>query len=396
MAYQPLPPVGQDDMAGSLPVVIASDQSAVSVSGTVTANLSATDNAVLDNIDADLTTIIGHVDGIEGHVDGIETLIGTTNTTLTTIDGRVDGIETLIGTTNSSLTTIDGRVDGLETSNSAIQTAVQLIDDTVQVLGTDTYTEATSKGITLGAVRRDADTTLVNTTNEFTPLQVDANGRLKVEAFSGETLPVSLASVPSHAVTNAGTFVTQENGAALTAMQLLDDTIFTDDNAFTPATSKVSAIGLIADETSPDSVDEGDIGIPRMTLDRKQIVTAYPSSTTGDGLSVANFNSGDTFTALTNSAQVIKASAGNFYGYYIYNPNSSATYVMLYNTAAASVTVGTTTPAMVFCIPPTAGANLSLTYPIPFTNAGWSIAAATTGGGNSAPATALEAMIFYR
>lgn len=78
--------------------------------------------------------------------------------------------------------------------NGAALTALQLIDDTVQVLGTDTYTEATSKGITLGAVRRDTDTTLVGTTNEFGPLQMDANGRLKVEAFSGETLPVSLTS----------------------------------------------------------------------------------------------------------------------------------------------------------------------------------------------------------
>lgn len=37
------------------------------------------------------------------------------------------------------------------------------------------------------------------------------------------TLPVSLASVPSHAVTNAGTFVVQENGAVLTALQIIDD-----------------------------------------------------------------------------------------------------------------------------------------------------------------------------
>lgn len=169
-----------------------------------------------------------------------------------------------------------------------------------------------------------------------------------------------------------------------------------DDSAFTVGTTRVVPAGLLADETSPDSVDEGDIGIPRMTLDRKAISTLYPSSTTGDGLLVANFNTGDTFTALTNSAQVIKATAGNFYGYYIYNPNATATYVMLYNVAAASVTVGTTTPAMVFCIPATSGANLSLAYPIPFTNAGWSIAAATTGGGNTAPATALEAMIFYK
>lgn len=79
--------------------------------------------------------------------------------------------------------------------NGAALTSLQLIDDTVTTLGTTTYTEAASKGITIGAVRRDADTTLVDTTNEFSPLQVDANGRLKVEAFSGETLPVSAATM---------------------------------------------------------------------------------------------------------------------------------------------------------------------------------------------------------
>lgn len=124
--------------------------------------------------------------------------------------------------------------------------------------------------------------------------------------------------------------------------------------------------------------------------------TVTPVPTTSGGCLVANFNTGDTFTALTNSAQVIKASAGQLYGYYIYNPNATATYVMLYNIAAASVTVGTSTPQMVFCIPATSGANLDLTHGIEFTNAGWSIAAATTGGGNTSPASALEAMVFYK
>lgn len=41
-----------------------------------------------------------------------------------------------------------------------------------------------------------------------------------------------------------------------------------DDAAFTPGTSVVVPIGAIADETAPDSVDEGDVGIPRMTLNR--------------------------------------------------------------------------------------------------------------------------------
>lgn len=82
--------------------------------------------------------------------------------------------------------------------DGAALTALQLIDDTVTILGTDTYTEATSKGLAIGAVRRDADTTLVGTTNEFGPLQMDANGRLKVEVFSGETLPTSNIAGETH------------------------------------------------------------------------------------------------------------------------------------------------------------------------------------------------------
>ena len=200
------------DATAGLKVNLGADND-VTVTGTV--DLGATDNAVLDAIaastaaaDTDLTTIIGHVDGLEG--------------LLTTIDADTGGI----------------------------LTAVQLIDDAVQVLGTDTYTEAASKGITLGAVRRDADTTLVNTTNEFGPLQMDANGRLKVEAFSGEALPVTLTSTTitgtvavtqsgtwdevgindsgnSITVDNGGTFATQVDGAALTALQLIDDPVAT-------------------------------------------------------------------------------------------------------------------------------------------------------------------------
>jgi hypothetical protein len=139
--------------------------------------------------------------------------------------------------------------------------------------------------------------------------------------------------------------------------------------------------------TANSGVDIGDVDVTS---------TVTPVPTTSGGCLVANFNSGDTYTALTATAQVIKASAGQLYGYYMYNPNSSATYVLIYNIAAASVTVGTSTAQMVFCIPATSGANLDLTHGIAFSNAGWSIAATTTGGGNTAPATALEAMVFYK
>lgn len=248
MAYSPRPALGQAAMAASEPVVIASDQSAVPVSGTITANLSATDNAVLDAIaasvtaiDTDTTTIIGHLDGVEG-----------------------------------LLTTIDADTGTILTSNAAIQTAVELLDNSVVVLGTATYTEATSSGLAIGAVRRDADTTLVGTTNEWGPLQMDANGRLKVEAFSGETLPVSLASVPSHAVTNAGTFAVQVDGNALTALQLIDDSIFADDAAVTLGTSKANLIAGVAvamDGTDPTAVSaEGDAAALRTDPNRLLLV----------------------------------------------------------------------------------------------------------------------------
>ena len=372
MAYSPKNANGQATMANSEPVVIASDQSAVpvTVSGVATS--------------AKQDTIIGHV-------DGIETLIGTTNTTLSTIDGRVDGLETLVTSTNTKLDTvntnlgtIDGRVDGLETSNSAIQTAVQLIDDTVTVLGTDTYTETTSKGLAIGAVRRDADTTLVNTTNEWGPLQMDANGRLKVEAFSGETLPVSLASVPSHAVTNAGTFAVQVDGSALTALQLIDDTVFSDDAAFTPGTSKVNAIGLIADESATDSVDEGDVGAARMTLDRKQIVANYAH--TAGGATPYKLVS-----AATTNATSVKASAGTLYMITASNVNAAARYLKLYNKASAP-TVGSDTPVFTFIIPGnTAGAGTNIPIPTVGINFSTGIAFALTTEATDAGSTGVAA-----
>lgn len=45
----------------------------------------------------------------------------------------------------------------------------------------------------------------------------------------------------------------------------------TDDTAFTVGSTSVTPAGFMADETATDSVDEGDTGVARMTLDRKQI-----------------------------------------------------------------------------------------------------------------------------
>ena len=78
------------------------------------------------------------------------------------------------------------------------------------------------------------------------------NTQTKVTASAG--LPVTPDS-GGFPVTNAGTFVVQEDGAALTALQLIDDTIYVDDADWTALTSKHILIGGIytaADRTVTD------------------------------------------------------------------------------------------------------------------------------------------------
>lgn len=76
---------------------------------------------------ANQITLIGHVDGIEGSVDGIETLVGTTNTTLTTIDGRVDGLETLVTSTNTKLDTANTSLGTLDNAISGNEMQVDVV-----------------------------------------------------------------------------------------------------------------------------------------------------------------------------------------------------------------------------------------------------------------------------
>ncbi len=125
-------------------------------------------------------------------------------------------------------------------------------------------------GVMLLAVREASATDLSAgaTDGDYEPLQVSSTGRLWVDP-SGVTLTVA-----SHAVTNAGTFVVQENGAALTALQLIDDGVYTDDTS-THSTGSSKGYGIMAAATPTDtSVNANDIGMVAMTTDRRLLVDA--------------------------------------------------------------------------------------------------------------------------
>jgi hypothetical protein len=119
--------------------------------------------------------------------------------------------------------------------------------------------------------------------------------------------------------------------------------LIADDAAFTPGTSKVIPVGFQADEASTDSVDEGDAGAARMTLDRKVIVNPQPH--TAGGLSI--FRSID----LDESEEEVKATAGQVYSMWVSNMATSSRFVKFYNLTAANTTVGSSTPVITIAIP---------------------------------------------
>jgi hypothetical protein len=214
-------------------------------------------------------------------------------------------------------------------------TALQLIDDGVATVAS----AITTKG--MAAIGTDGTNARI--------IKTDTSGELQVDVLTMPTVTVN-----AHAVTNAGTFAVQVDGSALTALQLIDDPVLTDDAAFTPATSKVMMAGFQADEASTDSIDEGDAGAARMTLDRKQIVTPQPHS--AGGLSI--FRSLD----LDESEEEVSSAACSVYGAWVTNTASTTRWLKFYNATAANTTVGTTTPVITIGIPGNTGDDISANF----------------------------------
>lgn len=92
---------------------------------------------------------------------------------------------------------------------------VQFAEDAVHASG--------ATGTLALVVRADTAAQLAGTDGDYSALITDSTGRLHVNV--GNTVTVG-----SHAVTNAGTFATQVDGAALTALQLIDDTVRSEDS----------------------------------------------------------------------------------------------------------------------------------------------------------------------
>ena len=224
------PPIGAGVEATALRVTVATDSTgvlsvddngaALTVDGTVTAELSAVDNAVLDTIKTDTAALVVDAAASEVLLGTIDADTGGILTSVQTLDNAVSGagfnitqlngaavpigagleataVRVTVATDSTGVVSVDDNggaltVDGTvavtgvatEVTSAAIlvdtgqiQTAVELIDDAVFVDDAD-WTADTSKHTLVGAVTQVATT--VNTDGDTTPLTTNAFRELRV------------------------------------------------------------------------------------------------------------------------------------------------------------------------------------------------------------------------
>lgn len=324
---------------GSVTYVDASNPLPVTISGVATASNQATANA-------HLATLAGAVSGTEVQVDVL------TMPTVTIQDGggtiTVDGSVSISGSVavTGPLTDTQLRASAVPVSaaslplpSGAATAAKQPALGTAGTASTDVLTVQGIASMTPLKVDGSAVTQPVSGTfwQATQPVSIaaavpvtDNSGSLTVDAPVGtpvfvrlsdgtsaiSTLPVSLASVPSHAVTNAGTFAVQAAQSGTWTVQ--------------PGNTQ---------NTTP------------------WIVNARPATT--GGLTMHTLTS-----AATTNATVVKASAGQVYDVEVYNTNASPRWLKFYN-LAVSPTVGSSTIVRKVMIPGnTAGGGVTRTIPM--------------------------------
>ena len=181
--------------AGTLRVTIASDTTgvlsvddngstlsiddgggAITVDGTVTANLSSTDNTVLDNILTKNTEIDAVLDTIKVDTEAIETAVELLDNAISGSEMQVDIVSSATLNVNSHAVTNAGTF-AVQVDGSAL-TALQLIDDVIYVDDAD-WTDGSSKHLLVGGLYQSSPQTV--TDGDVAPLMVNANGRLSVE-----------------------------------------------------------------------------------------------------------------------------------------------------------------------------------------------------------------------
>lgn len=161
-------------------------------------------------------------------------------------------------------------VQGGSGTTNALTQRVVLATDVALPAGTNAIGKlAANSGVDIGDVDVTSLPALPAGTNNIGDVDV-----LSLPAIPAGNNNIGDVDVASSALpTGASTLAEQQTQT--TALQLIDDTVFTDDTTtFTPATTKGIAMGGAVDDDSTDAADEGDLVVARFTKERKQRVVA--------------------------------------------------------------------------------------------------------------------------
>jgi hypothetical protein len=377
-------------------------------------------------------------------------LTGTVTAYGTAPTGNVFGVNAYITNTvpvTLASTTITGTVAVTQsTSPWVVSLASTTITGTVAVDGALTNNNAaptaTLLGV-LGAIAETAYNTVTYTTGDMVLPVTDLHGALNQDLQAVAGVQLGATGVTAFGTAPAAVNVPGVNASLFSGVTPLTNTggslnvnvtgtvtqstqgTLTNNNA-APAANNVGVLPAIA-ETAYNTITytTGDMVLPVTDLhgalnqDLQAVagvqlgataVTAY--GTTPAAVNVPAVNAFVTNTvATTNAASAtggmlvatgsigatktaVKTSAGQVYGWYFYNSNTSVAYVQFFANTVAGVTLGTTAPTMSFGIPPVAGANVMAALGVQFAT-GITIAITTTRAGATGPTNTVDYNVFY-
>lgn len=296
------------------------------VSGTVTANIAAGTNNIGD---VDILTIAAGDNNI-GNVD-----IVTVPAPLSTTGGGTEAtaLRVTIANDSTGVVSVDDNGGALTVDNGGTFA--------VQAAQSGSWSLAANQSVNVAQINGVATTMgngISGTGVQRVTIASDSTGQVTL-ATGSNTIGALTANQSVNCAQMNGTAVTMGNGVSGTGVQRV--TIASDSTGTVAAT-----------QSGTWTVQPGN------TANTTAWLTS-PRPATSGGNSYSHLVS-----AATTNATVVKASAGQVYGWSIFNTNASARYVKLHNTASTP-TAGTGV-VYTISVPATGGSNISLTHGIAF------------------------------
>lgn len=248
------------------------------VTGTITANLSATDNQVLDDILADTAAIEIATEATQA---GLETVGGLVVNLGANNDVTVTGSVTADLGANNDVTVTSGTITAeLSAVDNAVLDTIDAVLDTIKVdtEAIETAVEAIQAAQLPDGHNVTVDNASIAVTGTFWQATQPVSGSLTVDLGANNDVTVTGTVTANLSATDNQVLddILADTAAIQTAVELIDNTIYTDDADFSDGVSVGQGVMAVAEGT-PTTVTDGDMGMLSMSTSRHLKVVATAS-----------------------------------------------------------------------------------------------------------------------